>query len=199
MELPTLQELFPGLWSAEQPRTLVELLNSEYGNLDQTSKALRRHTVEAVFSYERAPVLTARNARELLEKHHLPCRTARWTTIVLDANRERVYERREGAHMRLSHKLTTNFPRAERLIADLPLPTDGQYLIVYGGGLEALDEENLRAYQALTRLAPVADVLLWDSQGDTATFWSVRTGRGSRGPEILESPDPETLRRWQAS
>lgn len=199
MTLQHLQDLLGPVWGPDQPKTLVELIHAEYPSLDETAKAMRKQAMELVHSFEREPVLNARIARETLERHHLPCRRELWNTIVLDDKRERVYDRVTGTKMRMRHATSKSFPDFERLAEKAPLPENGQYLIVYGGGLEALDEKALRAYRKLITRAPVADVLLWDTTGDTATFWSLRTGCGSRGNEHIEFPDKENLRRWQES
>lgn len=198
MALPTtLQELFPGTWGDDQPKTLVDLVNADYQDLDDTAQILRKLAVNLAHSFERAPVHTARTARELLEKHHLPVRSGYWTAVVLDEGRERVYIRKKGSGMRLLHALSSRFPRIDKLDEQAPLPPKGMYLLIYGGGPEALDDESLTAYKALTSVAPVADVLLWDNQDEAATFWSLKASKGSRGSDVVDFPDPETVRRWQ--
>lgn len=199
MSLQTLQELLAPAWGPEQPKTLVDLVHVDYDTLDETARALRKQAMLLVHSFEREPLINARSAREALERHHLPCRRDRWNTIVLDEKRERVYDRVEGARMRMRTATSERFPTMVKLNEKAPLPEGGQYLIVYGGGVEALDEDALAAYRKLKSMAPVADVLLWENQGDTATFWSVRTGRGSRGSEHIEFPNQDNLRRWQDS
>jgi hypothetical protein len=200
MSHQTLQELLAPVWGEEQPKTLVELIHAEYDTLDPIGKAVRKQAMDLVFSFEREPLLNARMAREALERHHLPAKRERWNTIVLDENRERVYDRITGARMRMRSAVTKNFPTIEKLKEKhASLPENGQYLIVYGGGLEALTDDALAAYRKLTSVARVADVLFWDSQDSSAVFWSVRTGCGSRGSERIEFPDIETMRRWQES
>jgi hypothetical protein len=197
MALKTLHDLFPSLWADGQPETLEDLLSAEYEHLDETAKALRALAVKAAHSLEREPILTARTARELIEKHRLPVRRGFWTSIPLDARRERVYSRKEGAGMRMIHALSRKFPIAEILLEKAPLPVDGQYLLLYGGGLEVLDDRNLHAYLELIEAAEVADVILWDESDVAATFWSVRAGCGARGSERIEFPELDILERWQ--
>jgi len=200
MSSPTLQELLAPAWGPEQPATLVDLVHAPYESLDDTARGLRKQAMDLAFSWEREPLLNARAAREALERHHLPAKRGRWNTIVLDANREKVYDRGEGTSMRLRATYTRRYPTIEKLREkNVTLPEGGRYLIVYGGGLEALDDDALDAHRKLTSVARVADVLSWDDQDDTATFWSVRAGCGSRGNERVEFPDKDTLRRWQES
>jgi hypothetical protein len=200
MSSPTLQELLSPAWGPEQPTTLAELIHAEYDTLDETARNLRKQVIEVAHSYERQPLLNARMVREALERHHLPAKRDRWNVIVLDEKRERVYDRGEGASMRMRTTFTKNFPTIEKLRAkNVTLPQNGQYLIVYGGGVEALTESALKAYRNLTNVARVADVLLWDNQGAIAAFWSVRAGCGSVGNERIEFPNKENLRRWQES
>jgi hypothetical protein len=200
MSSPTLQELLSPAWGPEQPKTLAELVHAEYDTLDETARNLRKQVIEVAFSFERQPLLNARMVREALERHHLPAKRDRWNVIVLDEKRERVYDRGEGTSMRMRTTSTKNFPTIEKLRAkNVTLPENGQYLIIYGGGVEALTEDALEAYRNLTSVARVADLLLWDNQDDVATFWSLRTGCGSVGNDHIEFPDKETLRRWQES
>jgi hypothetical protein len=193
----TLHDLFPGDWGAEQPKTLVDLVQADYDDLGETARTLRKLAMELVHSFERAPILTARTAHELLEKHHLPVRKGRWIAVALDGRRERIYTAREGAGMRLLHAVSMKFPKAETLLEKAPIPADGRYLLIYGGGPEALTEENLNAFERLTKRCHVSDVILWEQQEHSATFWSVKTGHGRRGSEIIGFPDHGTTGRWQ--
>lgn len=193
----TLHDLFPENWDPAQPKTLVDLVQADYDELGDTARTLRKLAMELVHSFERAPILTARNALELLEKHHLPVRTGRWIAVALDGRRERIYTAREGAGMRLLHAVSVKFPKADVLAEKAPIPADGRYLLIYGGGPEVLTEENLAAYKRLTERTRIADVVLWEQQEHSATFWSIRTGSGRRGSEIIEFPDHETAGRWQ--
>jgi len=193
----TLHDLFPENWESEQPKTLVDLVQADYDELDETAKTLRKLAMELVHSFERAPILTARGALELLEKHHLPVRKGRWIAVALDGKRERIYTAREGTGMRLLHTVSVKFPRAATLEDKAPIPADGRYLLVYGGGPEVLTEENLDAFKRLTGRTRVADVILWEQHEHSASFWSVKTGHGRRGSAIIEFPDHETIGRWQ--
>lgn len=197
MTVPTtLQELFPTSWGEDQPKTLVDLVNAKYDDLNLTAQSLRKMAINLAHSFEREPVHTARVARELLEKHHIPVRSGYWTALVLDENRERVYVRRKGSGMRLLHSISAHFPSADKLDEQAPLPLKGTYLLIYGGGLEILSEENLRHYETLISRAEVVDVLLWDNDDDAATFWSLQAGKGSRGSSLVDLPETNTVRRW---
>jgi len=197
MSATTLQELLAPTWGPEQPKTLVELIHADYDTLDETAKVLRKQVLDVARSFERQPLLNARMVRELIERHHLRLMGRRWNVIALDEKRERVFDRTEGTGMRARSTFTTDFPTIEKLREkNVTLPEGGQYLIVYGGGVEALTEDALEAYRKLTSVARVADVLFWDTRDDTAVFWSVRAGFGSRGNERIEFPDTDNLRRW---
>ena len=199
MATPTanLQELFPGNWENDQPKNLVDLVQADYDDLDENARTLRRLAMELVHSFERAPVLTARVALDLLERHHLPVRKGRWIAVALDGKRERIYTAREGTGMRLLHTVSTRFPRAQTLKEKAPIPVDGRYLLIYGGGTDGLSDENFDSYRHLRKEVDVADVICWEQREDSATFWSVKTGHGRQGGSILEFPDTTTLRRWQ--
>lgn len=200
MSSTTLQELLAPVWGPEQPKTLVELIHADYDTLDETAKILRKQAVEVIHSWERQPLLNPRAVREALERHHIRLKGARWNVFVLDEKRERVYDRKEGTGVRVRTTFTTDFPTIEKLREkNVTLPEGGQYLIVYGGGVEALTEDALEAYRKLTSVARVADVLFWDIRDDIAVFWSVKAGFGGRGSERIEFPDKENLRRWQDS
>lgn len=193
----TLSELFPN-WGKDQPQTLIELVNADYGSLDPVSADLRSLAVALAHSFERDPVLTAADARRLLEKHHLPARRQRWSAVVLDEKRERHYVRRAGAGMRLLHTVTRDLPDRTLLDDKAPLPDNGRWLLIWGGGVDALTDENFSAYQTLTPEHQVADLILWDQSDTAAAFWSVRSGVGVKNGQALEFPDDCNLRRWQA-
>lgn len=200
MSTTTLQTLLSPIWGPEQPKTLVELIHAEYDTLDETARSLRKQAIEVAHSYERQPLPNARSVREALERHHLKLKGDSWNVFVLDEKRERVYDRTQGTGMRVRTTFTKDFPTIEKLREkNVTLPEGGQYLIVYGGGIDALTNEALEAHQKLTSVARVADVLFWDIQDDVAVFWSVRTGCGISGNERIEFPDNDNLRRWQGS
>lgn len=195
--MTVLSTLFPSDWAATMPRNLVELLTTEYDDLDNTAKGLRALAVDLVHSFERAPVLTARHALELLERHHLPARKGKWTAVALNSSRERVYHKVPGGGMRLTHTVSAKFPNAERLDASAPIPEQGYYLFIYGGGPAGLTGESYETYRNAKVGKDVADLVLWDENDDAATFWSVRAGVGTRGGEVIPFPDEANLRRWQ--
>ncbi len=195
----TLQEVFPDLWGPDRPRTLVDLMNADWDTLEETERQLRKLAVDLVHSFERVPVHTPRAALELIEKHHLPVRSGFWIAFALDANRERTYEPRPKGGLRLRSALSKRIPTRETLDEKAALAEGGTYLLVYGGGPSALTEENLESYRLLKKSRPVADVIMWETSDLSATFWSVQAGQGRRGADVVEFPEPDTMRRWQQS
>jgi hypothetical protein len=196
----TLQSLFPDLWTGQRPSTLVELVNADYESLDQQGRDLRALAMQLVFAFERKPVLTARNAMELLEAHHLTAPRDKWNVVALGSDRERTYERAKGTTLRLVHHVSTGLPDPKVLAKKAPLPEGGTYLLIRGGGPDVLaDPKTLDAYLRLKNELPVADVVLWDDDGDIATFWSIGAGVGQRGNAVVDFPDPGVLDNWRTT
>jgi hypothetical protein len=196
----TLQSLFPDFWDEQRPSTLVELVNADYEVLDQHGRDLRALAMQLVFAFERKPVLTARNAMELLEAHHLTAPQGRWNIVVLGPDRERMYERAKGTTLRLVHHVSSAIPDPSVLAKKAPLPEGGTYLLIRGGGPDALAEPTtLDAYLRLKNALPIADVVLWDDGEEVATFWSIGAGVGQRGNAVIDFPDPGVLDHWRTT
>lgn len=193
----TLSAVFPGNWSSDMPKNLVDLMTVDYETLDDRAKALRALAVDLVHSFEREPVLTAESALKLLERHHLPARPGKWAFVALSKDLERVYTRSTHGGMRLRHWVGNALPSPERLATEAPLPKGGGYLVIYGGGPSILDDEGAQsAFAVLAEEFRMIDVTLWDVQASQATFWSVRANSGQSGTAIEPFPNPETIRRW---
>lgn len=196
----TLQTLFPTTWDEQRPSTLVELVNADYESLDQYGRDLRALAMQLVFAFERKPVLTARNAMELLEAHHLTAPRGKWNVVALGPDRERMYERAKGTTLRLVHYLSSALPEPSVLAKKVPLPEGGTYLLIRGGGPDVLDDpKTLDAYLRLKNAHPIADVVLWDDGADVATFWSVGAGVGQRGNAVIDFPAPGVLDNWRTT
>jgi hypothetical protein len=196
-EVVTLTDLFPE-WEADQPQTLVDLLNEDYENLNEKAKRLRKLAVNLVHSFERKPVLTAKAAMHLLEDHHLPARKGKWAAVCLSGTRERVYTKAASGVMRQVSWISTEFPDKATLDKRAPLPEGGTYLLIYGGGPSALnDEKSLAEYSALRKQFHIADVILWEESPDSATFWSVGAGAGLHGNQTMTFPDEKIIERWR--
>jgi hypothetical protein len=196
----TLQSLFPGSWDEQKAPTLVELVNADYEALDQQGRDLRALAMQLVFAFERKPVLTARNAMELLEAHHLTAPRDKWNVVALGPDRERLYERAKGTGLRLVHHVSTGLPDTSALAKKAPLPEGGTYLLIRGGGPEVLsDPSTLDAYLRLKNQHPIADVVLWDEGDQVATFWSIGAGVGQRGNAVIDFPIPGVLDNWRTT
>lgn len=194
----TLQSLFPGTWGETLPVTLVDLVNADYDSLPTHARDLRALAMALVHAFERKPVHTAKAALELLEAHHLSAPKGKWNVVALGADRERMYERVAGTNLRLVHYVSASLPDARTLTKKAPLPEGGTYLILRGGSPEILsDNDALTAYRQLKQSVSIADVLLWEDQGDAATFWSVGAGAGQRGSAVVSFPDDQSLQKWR--
>lgn len=194
----TLHELFPHDWGSHQPTRLSELLAAEYDSLDEQARGVRALLVDAIHGFEREPVLTAAACRALLEKHHLPKPRNRWALIALNDRRERVYVKVAGGGLRMLSTVKEHFPSAAVAAKEVPLPEGGVYLAVHGGPIDILSDG--KAFDRACDLAstyPLADVVCWDDDGHTATFWSVAAGGGAVGSTELELPDPSRSQSWR--
>jgi hypothetical protein len=194
----TMQSLFPGLWGATMPSTMVELVNADYDSLDPLARDLRALAMQMVHAFERKPIHTARAAMELLEAHHLSAPKGKWNIVALGVDRERIYERAAGTNLRLVHLVSSTLPDAKTLTRKAPVPEGGTYLIIRGGSPAVLeDETSLQSYRNLKQSVSVADVILWDDQSDVANFWSIGAGAGQRGSVVISFPDQDLLETWR--
>lgn len=194
----TLQSLFPGLWEATKPETLVELVNADYDSLDPQARELRALAMQMVHAFERKPVHTAKAAMELLEAHHLSAPKGKWNVVALGADRQRIYERAAGTNLRLVHMVTATMPDAKTLARKAPIPEGGTYLVLRGSSPDVLSSaDELNAYRRLKQTVPIADVLLWEDQDDVATFWSIGAGAGQRGSAVVNFPNQDLLDQWR--
>lgn len=182
-------------WGAGQPENLVTLLDHPYEELDAKSRALRAMAVELVHSFERSPVNTARDALTLIEKHHIPVRKGLWTLIALNAARERVYVR-SARGMRLLHTTGRNVPALPELSEKVPLPEDGRFLAVYGGGPDGPSDRDVVRLKEIASAGQLVDILFWDVSEAPAAFYSARAQVESRGSGQLEHRAAGRLEVW---
>lgn len=197
MEL-TLHDLFPNDWGAHQPARLSGVLEAEYADLDETARGLRALAVEAIHGFERRPVLTAENCRELLEKHHLPKARDRWSIVALNSKRERVYARSTGGGMRMVAVASEEFPTPAVVARKAKLPEGGFYLAIYGGSPSVLnDEDAFTKFAAFAGEQPIVDVVLWDDSDKAATFWSTASEAGTTGSDEFDFPTDALVARWR--
>ena len=195
MEL-SLQDLLPGIWGADQPSRLIDLLNADYEDLDKTSKSLRALLVECLHGFERTPVLTALVCRDLLEKHHLPKVPGRWCAVSLNKNKEKVYDRVKGGSLRLSSLVRENVPSVEAC-NKLTIDKAGSLLLIYSGSVAVLnDDECFQRFASLATSFKVSDVVIWEEREKSVYFWSVAAGSGSVGNSEVELPDDISYERW---
>lgn len=198
MSETTLSGLFPGLWAAENPTTLMDLVAADFDQLDDRARALRALAMELVHSHERAPVLTAADTVRMLEDHFLKTLPWKWTAVALNARRERMYVKTQSGGMR---QLTVNdkyLMPAWKLKKEAPLPEGGAYLLLYGGSPQVLESDKaLQVWKDLRTALPVCDIVCWEKSPDGHIAWSVGAGVGMRGNDVLDFPQPETLEKWR--
>lgn len=194
----TLHDLLPNDWGTSQPARLSELLEADYDALDPTARGLRALVVEAIHGFERTPVLNAETCRQLLEKHHLPKVPGRWTLVALNERRDRVYQPSKGGGMRMVSMVRDNFPTPESAAKSARLPDGGVYLAIYGGSPDILsDNAAFDRFTKFTEQHPIADVVLWDDNGTTASFWSTAALAGSTGSTELAIPTTAPVAKWR--
>jgi hypothetical protein len=194
----TLHELFPRDWEPHQSAKFADLLNADYETLDNRARGVRALLVEAIHGFERTPVLTAAHCRDLLEKHHLPKPRERWALIALNVKRERVYIKTPSGAMRMASIVKDHFPNAATAAKEINLPDGGVYLAVYCGTVDIL--ENIKTLSRARDLAdsfPIADVVVWDDDGDSAKFWSVAAQAGVSGINETDFPNKEVAKQWK--
>jgi hypothetical protein len=194
----TLQDLLPSDWGAHQPKRVTELIEADFDSLDTAARGLRALVVEAIHGFERSPVLTADACRQLLEKHHLPKVPGRWSIVALNERRDRVYQRTKGGGMRMLTMVRDHFPVPESTAKYAPIPEGGAYLAIFGGGVDILlDDSAYERFKIFAESHPVSDVVLWDDNGRTASFWSVAANVGSAGSTELDFPATIPVEKWR--
>ena len=199
----SLHTLLPTDWGTEQPGTIRELIDAEYGTLSPTARALRAMVVDVIHGFEREPVTTAAACRELIERKHLPARKNRWDLVALNDRRERIYVNAGGnsgsGRLRmLAVPSRERFPTAEQATTSAPLPKDGGYLAIFGGPVDILtDGDTFARFAKFAAEHRVIDVVCWDERDDAALFWSVAAGVGANGSKELEFPDLPVLNEWR--
>lgn len=81
-------------------------------------------------------------------------------------------------------------PDVSDLTEQLPLTDGGCYLLVYQARLDvAKNARFLKAATTLIESVPVADVLFWDTHGDSPTLWTFAGAFGHCGGADLDLPD----------
>jgi hypothetical protein len=194
----SLHELFPNDWESHQPAKFNDVLTADYDKLDDRARGVRALLVEAIHGFERAPVLTAAHCRELLEKHHLPKPRNRWALVALNAKRERVYLKTAKGGMRMASTVKDYFPTSAVAGKELSLPEGGVYLAVFGGSVDILEDDKAFARaRDLSQSHPIADIVVWDDDGETAKFWSIAAQTGVTGTSETEFPNPEQALKWK--
>ena len=104
----------------------------------------------------------------------------------------------DQAKLRLSHISSYKLPTGEILKKKVPLPKNGSYLIIFGGGPAILDDpEMLKLWQNLSSNFLVSDVIFWDDKEVSADFWSLGAGIGQQGNQILQFPNQLSLTKWR--
>lgn len=218
--LRPLSERFPGIyppWAPQWESELVELEHDELVALCRDAEGTdaergivleqRRGTLDAVMALSRQPILSPEHALSLLENRKLTTQARKWITYVLGPDRVRVLEPHPSGGLHYLRVVTKRVPKVSHLREVAPLPRDGVYLVVYGGGpaiLSVFDPSiNVGVADDLAELqagAAVADVLFWHLEhGVPPALYSLAAQAGQRGGERVEFPDPEALERARTS
>jgi hypothetical protein len=194
----TLSGIFPASWAPEWPATLTELIQATPEDLDPAAKALRALAINLVQVNERRPILTAQAAAKALEVHQISALKRKWTAFALTERRELYYIQAGVGKLRQLHVVDYFVPTHTMLYDEAPLPKNGAYLLVYGGGPDVLDDDKaLNRFRAMKARFPVCDVMLWDRREGGSVAWSIGAGAGLRGSEVIEFPDQNRLNEWR--
>lgn len=191
----TLQDLFG--WSPEAPSDLASLQFCNDEALEhvlaegdfELARQLRTQTRRAALAWGRSAQLSSPEAIErALAEGDLSLISKRWLTLSLDQNRRRSFVAFSADSSRTVEKLSRKVPDAEQLPQ---LPSNGVYLVLYGGSPEVLEIPEVR--ERLIQLqadVPVADVLFRHLEaGPKSTLYSLRQGFGSHNRQLVDFPN----------
>ena len=183
-----LHELVPGM-SDTDPQDGPALLRASTDDLSEAAHALRQHIVDAVKGSSR-PTLSGPSAvREALKRKLLQPAPDRWTLYALGPDRKTVQiARPEGG----TRNLTVPAFKVPEPAELPPLPRGGRWLVIWRGPVSVLEIEGVpHRLSKLQRIADIADVVFYDdtAEGDP-TLYSLKLGRGARGTDRVEFPDP---------
>lgn len=199
MELLTLQEVIAG-WPETAPGDATELQFCDDAELQarglegeelEQVRQLRAQVRRAAMSWSRTTALgTPAQVEEALGRGDLRLLSKRWLTLALDEKRRRTFVPFSADSSRTVEKITRVVPEAEWLPK---LPRGGVYLLLWGGGPDVLDIDDVR--QRLTTLqneVPVADVVLRKLEsGPKSTLYSLRQGFGVCNRQRIEFPNKD--------
>ena len=126
----------------------------------------------------------------------------KWLIYVLNDKRERkLVPRSDGDGMTYQTLVTRRVPTPERLRSEAPLPHNGTYLMLYGGGPQILEVTDAKSSVAadladLERSLPVADMLFWHLEADQPpALYSLRKGLGDRGGAAIPFPNEDLMKK----
>jgi len=192
-----LADLIAG-WPSDGPEDLAELqflpdeAIAEIGDAAQAElvRQIRTQVRRAAISWGRSTQLSSPEAVEkCLANGDLRLLTRQWVCLALDRNRRRTFRSFGADSSRTVEKITKWVPNSDKLPT---LPENGVFLLLYGGGPEVLEIDDVRDRLCrLQQAVPVADVLFRRRDADGSTLFSLRQGFGVRNHERVEFPRPD--------
>lgn len=191
------------------PQDSLTLINTEVDVLramDCTQEQIRsvvehrRDVLDTIQAYERTPITSPEVALKMLSGTRATLRplARKWLTYVLNERKERkLVPHPNGEDMTYLSVLSRKVPAVERLLSEAPLPDQGKYLLIYGGGPSILSVSTVADEIAqIMKTAPVADVLFWHLEKGTApTLYSLAKGLGDRGGDPVPFPNENLMKR----
>lgn len=168
--LRPLSEMVAG-WHATDPNTGPQLVGANLESLSEVANWLRRHIVLATRSGSELTVTTPQEARTRLVDNHLKPVHNKFTTWALDADRKRVMIPSKWG-MIAKRIVTENAPDIDELKSGALLPSNGRYIVIWGGDSRSEIFSSNPQIQALLLQDCVADVCAWVG----GVFTSHRTG-----------------------
>lgn len=194
----TLRDIFPLEWEEGQPDKVFDLITADYEILSEKAKLLRAQVMETIHGFERKPVLTPADARKLLEEHHLPKYKGKWVVVALNEKREKIYQKVEKGGLRLVSLMREYIPRGYTALKDVPIPRKGGYILIYSGKPDVLqDSKAFERFEDLSKHNAIFDVIIWEENEESATFWSVAAQTGAVGNSYIDFPDQHVVKKWR--
>jgi hypothetical protein len=185
------------------PADSIELISTEVSDLkklidDETALSavldIRRDFLDAIRSYEKKSITSPEIVLDLLEEIVIRPVTKKWLVYTLNDRKERkLVPRKNSDDMVYQTLVLAELPSVEFLSSEMPLVQGGSYLLIYGGGADALKTQSTQIRKLIEGL-PISDILFWQlKQGEPATLFSVRAKIGNQGGTPVEFPNKEIL------
>jgi hypothetical protein len=192
-ELPTFRDVFSLPWADNGPSDFTELLCSDPSSLDEAGRKLRRMLVSYLKSATGPQVKNELDLLDLIRNTKIQLTKDAWNAYAFQHDRRHVKVASERYGLVNLRHMGRKLPAP----SELPGLDEGAgWMVIWHGDVSTLTRPGVtHRLRTLYADAPIRDVMVYTpGTGGPPTLYSVKGGRGRKGNEILEFPDPGVLR-----